>query len=483
MIAAFAAVLAVVAGVLVTRSGGSHLVIAIGLIPLVVAVVWLSPRKCIYGLVVWTVCLGFFRRIVPGGAGLGFGDPLLLVAPAVITLLFVSAAARGAFRTRSPFANSVALLSLIALIEAANPLQGGLKVGLGGLMYILVPLLAFWVGRIFLTKDNLRTIMWLVAILAAFNAGYGLLQTYAGLPSWDARWVHSSGYVALNVVGQIRAFGSFSSSAEYAVFLGLGLVCWIALVRRGGTFRLPICLGAITLIGFALVLESSRGAVVWAVIAVGVMAAARAGRRLGGAVGGAVIAIAVLYFLASQFGATPAAPGSGTLTGHLFNGLANPGQSSLPGHFSRLVHGLTQAFTQPLGHGTGSVTIAAARLGGAQSLGTEVDPGNVGVAFGLLGLVVYLVVLARGLTLSYRVALDQRDAIGLAVVGMVVITSLQWLNGDYYSVSWLIWLLLGWVDATYTWRRFESVAAANKRATNLVTDSSLGNLVPVDRSR
>ncbi len=33
----------------------------------------------------------------------------------------------------------------------------------------------------------------------------------------------------------------------------------------------------------------------------------------------------------------------------------------------------------------------------------------------------------------------------------------QWLNGDLYSVAWLVWLSLGWVDRNAHLRLSESV--------------------------
>jgi len=461
--------LALVVGVLVT-SGSTNVVILVGCVPIAVAVVWISPRQTLYSLVVWTVALGLVRRLVPSGANSGFsGDPLLLIAPLVLVLLLVLAVIKGDLRARSPLAIAVTLLALLGIVEAANPLQGGLRVGLGGILYVVVPMLAFWIGRAFLDDRTLRHIMWIVAILAAFNAFYGLIQTLAGFPSWDLRWIQSSGYAALNVYGSTRAFGSFSSAQEYSAFLSIGLVCWLALARRGSRSRIVVAVGAVALIGTALVLDSQRSAIVLVVVALGVMVAARTGRRLGGAAlfGAAVIALLVL--VAGQVAGsgssstTPtyaAASASSSqslsaLTGHLFSGLASPTgkQSTLSGHVSETEHGIAEAFIEPLGHGTGAVTVAAQHFSTDQTpglsnaaAGTEDDPGNAGVAFGIAGLLLYLVIAVRGLGGTYGLARERRDVLGLAAMGLLVVTFLQWLNGDLYSVTWLVWLTLGWVD-------------------------------------
>jgi hypothetical protein len=408
------------------------------------------------------VSLGLLRRVVPGGGSAGFsGDPLLLIAPLVLVLLFLSAAGRGGLRASSPLAKAVALITLLSLAEAANPLQGGLRIGLGGILYVTVPMLAFWIGRAFLDEVMLRRILWLIAVLAVLEAIYGLFQTLGGLPSWDARWVQTSGYLALNVGGVTRAFGSFSSSQEFATFLAIGLVCWVALLSQKWTLRTPVSLAAIAVLGWALVLESGRTSVFLTVIALFVMLAARSGRRLGGAAVAGIAGIAVVIFVAGQFGgtspptATSSVPGVSGLTSHLVQGLANPTgpQSTLGTHTTELVRGVTSAFTHPLGSGTGSVTVAAGHFGAGQSIGTEVDPGNAGEALGFLGLLLYVVILMLGLAATYNTASERRDAVGLAAVGLVVVTLLQWLNGDLYSVTWLVWLTLGWVDVNYVWRR------------------------------
>ena len=101
----------------------------------------------------------------------------------------------------------------------------------------------------------------------------------------------------------------------------------------------------------------------------------------------------VLYVGVSQFASSNDTQGTATnsasaLTSHLVSGIANPTgqQSTLPGHLSRVESGIASGFTEPIGHGTGSITLAASNLGNAAVLGTEFDPGNAAVAFGFVGL-------------------------------------------------------------------------------------------------
>jgi hypothetical protein len=136
------------------------------------------------------------------------------------------------------------------------------------------------------------------------------------------------------------------------------------------------------------------------------------------------------------------------LTTHLVSGLADPTgqQSTLPGHLSRVESGIAAGFSEPIGFGTGSITLAASHLGNASLLGTEFDPSNAAVAFGFVGLLLYLLVAGRSLRTVYRLAARRRDALSIAVLGVAAVTLFQWLNGDLYSVAWLFWLTLGWAD-------------------------------------
>ena len=380
----------------------------------------------------------------------------------MLVLLFVVASGRGALRQRSRLANVVGLLSLLVLVEALSPFQGGLLVGLAGLLFMLVPMLAFWVGRSLLDDVTLRRLFQLVAVLSVVSAIYGLIQQFVGFPSWDERWIASSGYVALNVGnGVTRAFGNFSSAQEYAAFLSVGLVILVSSLPKVRRVLLPLALGAIGLVGFALVLASVRTSLVLTAAALGSIAAARVRLRPGAALLAGVLAIVALGVGLSYLSVssqTPRRP-AGTLLQHDISGITNPtgSGSSLPGHLSETFDGVKSAFSQPIGYGTGSVTPASGRLGPATIAGTDSDLGNAGTGLGLLGFILYVVVVVQGLLCTYRLAARRRDALAFAALGLLVVMLDQWLNGNLYSVAWLVWLSLGWVDRNAHLRLSESV--------------------------
>lgn len=423
---------------LALAAGGGFALVAAGL---------RLPRLALMGLVAWLVALGLVRRLTSGVSPKeAWGDPLLLVSAAVLGTLAVLAAGRGAFAQRSRLANAVLALGGLLAASTFNPIQGGLTVGLGGLLLVVVPMVSFLVGRALVDDHLFGRLLWLVAGLSVVSALYGLAQTFVGMPSWDAGWVDAHGYTALNVGGVIRAFASFSAASEYAGFLGIGIVVWAA--HAGGFLRWPVVAGAVGLLATALWYESSRGIIVMTIGAIGLMLCARAGLSLGRSLALGVAVLAVLPVVIGYFTPDRFSESSGDrLAQHQVEGLTDPfGETStLPGHINMVRDGVASAFHDPLGRGVGATTIAGGKYGGTGA-GTEADPGNVAVAAGLPGLLAYLVVVVFGFSRLYQLAAQRRDAVSLAALGIAAVTFLQWLNGGQYAVVIWPWLVLGWAD-------------------------------------
>jgi hypothetical protein len=438
--------------------------VLLALIPAAVAVGLQAPSGLIYGLALWLTVLGLVRRLFdttgPVSHG-GLGDPLLLVEPVIMVILTVIAFQRGGFHRRTRLANAVLVLTVLAAVEAVNPLQGSPLVGIGGWLFVLVPILAFWVGRSLVDDLILRRLFAVIAFLGVGAVIYGLLQQYRGFPSWDVAWVAASGYTALHVGNTVRAFGTFSASSEYATFLGIGVVICAAAMTRRLAMPLLFAIGGLLLYG--VFYDSSRGILVLTVAALAIMWSARRGFRPVPALCVGILGVFCLLALAGHFSSQTSTPTTAqtALAQHQLRGLANPfnsTDSTLSGHFSEMVNGLKSSVTNPLGHGTGAVTLAASRYGGSAQ-GTEVDPSNLGVALGLPGFISYVVIAALGLWTAYRVAVLRRCWWALAGLGVLVVTFLQWSNGGQYAVAWLPWLVLGWADR---------VAAREESATKAV---------------
>ena len=156
----------------------------------------------------------------------------------------------------------VALLVLM-LLQSFNPMLGSMTAGAGGFMFLGIPLLWFFVGREIADRRLVLVVLYCVVGLAVAIGAYGLWQTEVAMPSWDTAWVDLNGYQALSVYGVTRAFGTFSSSAEYGIFLGVAVAISAAmLVHRRAIFALTI-----PFLVFPLFLASGRGVIVLAVLA------------------------------------------------------------------------------------------------------------------------------------------------------------------------------------------------------------------------
>ncbi len=435
---------------------GTHLIFALIALPLVIIMAWTNPEAMISVLPIWMVLMGLIRRITPGGGNVTFsGDPVLILGPVALLVLWAVVANKREPGQLSNLAKTVLVFNIIAFLEAFNPAQGSLLTGVGGLLFVLVPTAAFWIGRRYSDPEFFVRIIWTVAIMGLFAGAYGLYQQFVGFPSWDTNWINSKGYTALNVGGGVtRAFSTFSSAEEYAVFLSVAAVAWVALLGRATRWPIYLHLSALALILTALFYEAQRTSFFLVVLALGVMAASRVGLRPINVLLAGAVSIALVIVFAGAFGG--GSSGSASLAGQQsaaqvlaqrqLSGLTNPtgSDSSLKGHISQTKKGVLEGLKKPVGHGTGSVNLAASRYTAQNKLhGTEFDPGNMGIAFGLPGLITYVLLLFFALQMAYRLAVRRRDAIGLFVIGILAATLFQWTNGDLYSVCWLIWLAMG----------------------------------------
>jgi hypothetical protein len=426
--------------------------IALPTVALFVTACLKSPQRSLVGLLLWLAVLGTVRRLLNPSGGASGSDPLLVVAPIVVALLVLIAVRRGAFSNTTRLTKIVLVLCGLIAAAALNPMQGGLSVGAGGLLFVLVPVLWFWVGRAVVDDAFLTRVLRLLSFISLAAAVYGLFQVYRGFPSWDQRWIDTKGYAALRVGESVRPFASFSSSSEYVGLLAIGMVLWACRLRRGN----PIfpAAAAMALLSWALVVASVRGALVVVPVTLGVTFATSRGFGIARTAVVAILALFVLGLVVSQI--EPAVSGgqaSSALVSRQVSGLSdpfNPNTSTLPVHLDALVTGLREGFRQPLGRGLGVITLAGAKFGsgddGSVGRSTDVDPSNVALAMGLPGLIVYGAVVYFALTLAFRRARYERSYLALTVLGVALVTLFQWLSGGNYAVAPLPWLLLGWLD-------------------------------------
>jgi hypothetical protein len=426
-----------------------HVVTAAIVAVTLAALSFYSQRGAIAATMVFLALLGDYRRYAGYFAGFPKNDPLLLVAPAVALFLLAHALLRGRSSPPTLLARLVLGLMLLMLVEVFNPLQGGLQIGLAGALIYLAPLLWFWVARSYASLPFAEAFTFRVVLSVGVAAtALGLYQTYLGLLPFEQQWLEQIGYQALYISDEVvRAIGFFNSSAEYQRYLVIVAVTTIALwltTRSRVIVLLPLFL-------LAIFLSAARGPVVMVVLgAVAVWAiSARSVHSwiprlaVATALGGAAL-IGLLLFLQTSSFSGRVAP----LVERQVGGLLDPGnleKSTASGHLQMIRDGLVTGITSPAGEGLGATTFAAEKYG-ARARNAEVDIANLMISVGVLGGVLYLIIVLGALWRAVKWWQIERTPYALVMVGTLVGTLGGWLIGGEYSVAALLWFQIGLMD-------------------------------------
>ena len=440
------ALVALAAWRLAGRADAASIAVLLGAGLLAVAVS--RPRMALLGMLGVLVVLGELRRWVDFASRPSANDPLLLLVPAAAMALLAGLFLRGRLTPSTPAAKTAGLLMGLMVLQAFNPLQGGLVVGFAGLLFYLVPLLWFFLGRAYGGEMLTPTLVAWLVVLAVIAGFAGLAQTLDGFSAHQQAWLDRAGYSALDVDGSTRPFSILTSSSEYAHLLGLTAAASVALVsaRRGRAVIL-----AVPFLLVAMFLQGSRGPVVLFTLAVcAVYAVGSGGPRqwIPRAVlaGGVVVGVATFGLQRLDGAAAPAEVSS--LVQHQADGLLNPldrEHSTLGIHAGMAAYGLAAVVENPLGRGVGSTTLAARKFGG-EKVNMEFDFANVGLGLGLAGLVLYVVLVLQCGRNLMTLWMRERSATALVTTAVLVATLSQWLNGGMYAVAAVVWFLLGSCD-------------------------------------
>lgn len=440
------------------RFDHQHTVTAAILTTVLCALAMRSPASGAAVTLGFLALLGDYRRYAGHFEGYPSSDALLLVAPVTAFFLCCLTVVSGK-RVSGSGGLCVAVLLLAALMAAQifNPAQGDLVVGLGGALFYLVPLLWFWIGRVYgnrLTVELvLRRVIVPVGVLAAV---LGLWQSVRGLLPFEAAWVEATNADTTNynavLISQnvVRAFGFFNSSAEYARFLLLATTVIVALWladRSRWIWLVPALLAAIFL-------TSSRGPVVLFVLTAVVLWAVRGARRsawlprfvVASAAGFSLLAAGLLGLKATHL-----SDRVDVLVTHQVEGLLNPAdteKSTAIGHLALSAQGVVEGFVSPAGRGLGSTTLAASKFG-AGVYSAEMDFANLFYSLGFIGGFLYLTVVAWAIARGLSVWNRRRTSIELAMLAVLICTLTAWMIGGEYSIAAIVWFVIGAADRSH----------------------------------
>lgn len=405
-------------------------------------------RAGIVAVVVYLVLLGDIRRaLIPlvGWSGL---DPLLLLGFVSAILICALAIVNKQIRLDTPLARWTLALMVVMLLQVFNPKQGGLIVGVAGGIFLIAPLVWFWVGRTFFTEELMRMLLFkILTPLAVAAMLVGFVQVFYGYFPYQMAWYDIAGYTALGTVETgLAPISFFASGTEHGSFLiTVGIALWATFLLRNKTsilLLLPLL--------FGVMLTGSRGPVV-KILGMAVVLWALMGRNKAAWVPRGLLALVVcgigFAWSMSQVGSLGLGGAAQSKLERqallLDEGTSEGGTIAV--HTSLLLHGYEAAFTNPLGYGLGASSKAAVKFGSAFRP-TETDIGDVMMTTGLVGGVIYHVMIVLIALTAIRYWLRTRSVLALAFVGILGVNFSLWLGGGLYAVSSILWLCIGALD-------------------------------------
>src|ERR1051326_3284262 len=230
------------------------------------AVVWVMAMPLFIGLEAGLIGMmlfdpvrGLARRAQYLFVDYAAQDPIHLLTPIVTlcALVLLLRSRRLEMFVATPLAGAVSVLAAIYFLEIFNPLQGGLAIGLGGALFMLVPLVWFFFGQsvdeVFINK-----VLRLMIVIAIVTSAYGIYQLLCGYPAFEQYWLdNTDNYESINVGHIRRALATFSSAEEwgrYAEFSAIAAFGFMAgkkgLLRRAAWLMCGVALvGAVLLTG------------------------------------------------------------------------------------------------------------------------------------------------------------------------------------------------------------------------------------------
>jgi len=397
-------------------------------------------------------------------------DPIHVVTPAVTVLAFALLLSfhRHRIFTETALAVPCSLLTLIYCLQIFNPLQGGLTVGLSGVIYLLIPMCWFYFGQA-VKPEFMGTALRLVIVLALVCSLHGLYQLTFGFPSFEQYWIDQTEFYPSIAIGNFqRALATFSSAEEWGRYVefgalaafgfGLGAARWIA---RGGYFAAGIALMGV------LLLTGQRTSIFGLLLGLGVLL------LLGAAtLKAAALRVALMLACAGlvPFLAKPPEKDEvwrkdqskvGAMLSHTARGTLNPAkEDSLHERLLTWTILLTEELpARPLGSGLGAGTLADVRFNNLKE-DRPIDSFLMVLAkaCGVPAALLFLWILARTTVLGvrgYRRAEPGTPAatvarIAAAFVPVLILNNLIGLTFSIYSCAPVGWLLIGWISAEAT---------------------------------
>lgn len=407
--------------------------------------------------IAYLILMGDIRRIVSPISGVQKLDMLLVIGPAVACFMALPILLKVTLKDR--LSKAMFGITVIMVLQIFNPKQGGVSVGLTGVVFNLAPILWFWVGRRYATDRVMESFLYRILLPLAFVACVlGFFQTYIGFLPYEQAWIDSvkNSYTSLFVTGyKARAFGFSVSAAEYANLLSIGGSAAVA--AWWGRHRIWIFTFPLFAVG--VFLASGRGVVVKFILAIALVFVLRKGKRFNTVtlLRLSFASLAALLLLNVGASLLPESDSLGTANqsafdqalAHQASGLAHPldsRYSTARDHGGMFLYGVLEGVKSPLGRGLGATSNAAGKYGvNGESFNSEIDISDMFACLGFAGGLFYLyMVLGVMRSLFIYTSIAPRT-ISLPVLAILASSLGSWLIGAQYSSAAIMFFLIGGV--------------------------------------
>jgi hypothetical protein len=425
--------------------------IAVTVSLLLIAFSVVNIRIAIVGTLTYLVFMGDIRRMLVPSVGWSGEDPLLLIGPVFAIIVFAYAWSSQSVKINTPLAGWILALMGIMMIQMINPRQGGLIVGVTGALFYLVPLLWYWIGRTYATPGYLHQVLFYVVVpLGGLATVFGLYQTFYGYLPYQDLWVEiAAGAGLLGSKGIEKPISFFVSPTEHDNFILSALVVLIAALIHRRQYGLLLFI--IPMIG-TIILGGSRGPVAKLLVTSAGLWAVVGTTTFTWIVRGSLALLIGVVGLSWSLSSIEIEGANERVTYRFerqqkgFGVGETKGGNSAFNHLNMIAQGIKQGVTTPLGFGLGATTKAAAKYGGSVSGSTEGDVSDLFRATGLVGGVVYLIILFLIIRSALHYWTQTRSLLALSLAGVLAVNFFLWLMGGQYAMSALIWFLIGSLD-------------------------------------
>ena len=419
----------------------------------------LSPLRGIYILTLFLPFMYFIRRAVLNFQEYSPKDPIL-VFPAITTvamsigvIIFFGPKLLHYFRN-SALLKTCTFLAGVMILQIFNPLQGGLMVGLGGAMFMVVPMLWLLFGLI-LSREDMSRILKLILIIGCITALYGLYQRFFGLSDAEIYEMRSKQFLkTFGGVSEVRVMSTFSGLADFSRYLTVSIFIAFAYFWRNKNSLLMLLLIGLQL--FAMLYTAMRTSflVTFFSMLMLMIVGGRNGKQIVVRGLAALMVVSVLYSFTYRYDARSvysSRMSSNPFVVHTLSGISHPTQEST---FQIRLHNwgyvVSSTLTQyPVGRGLGSTTVAAMKFEGATYYDTdsyffELFFGS-GLAAPLLFVIMAVMLLARLTKLCLDWPEEYLYKICFGIVCGVLLNSVFGLALRDNITGPTAWLLIGWI--------------------------------------